>query len=306
MNSKKTGVCLALLSVSIWAGNFVLARIAPGTMDAISLTFLRWLVASMLVLPFVVLPLIQAWRRVVMHGLTIAIMSLLGVVVFNLLVYQSGHYLDAARMSLINAMSPVFIMILAGLFLAEQFTPRKLIGAAMGGGGVCLSIVGSNQVASVDLVLGMGMMTVAAMAFSIYTLMFRKLYQEIDFMALVGATFFIGTLMLLPVFIFNGIHSGFPELNRRNVMIVLYSGILAALIAFIAWNLSVSIIGASRAGCIYFLMPVFAALQSFTIIGEFPGWNAILAAPIVLLGVYIAVVQPPPPKSIVLPSSSRR
>ena len=282
------GVLLALSATTLWAGNFVLARVAPASMDPVSLTFLRWLLATIIVLPFVVRPMWQHRRELVANARMIAVTAVLGIVIFNVAVYSAGSYLDATRMSLVNALSPVLILFLAALWLGERINVRNLLGSAIAVIGVGLSAVDPGAASPGSLLIGLGLMVVAAFSFATYTVLFRRLQRFLSFTVLVGATFTLGTLLLLPPFLLNGAVSGFPTPNVQNLWIIFYAGVFAALAAFLAWNLAVTMIGASRAGYIYYLVPLISALQAAILIAEPPNWSTMLATPVVLAGVYIA------------------
>ena len=55
------GIGLAVLATLIWSGNFVVARAVNKSIPPIALNFYRWLIASVLILPFAWHQLRKAW-----------------------------------------------------------------------------------------------------------------------------------------------------------------------------------------------------------------------------------------------------
>ena len=104
----------SLLAVALWSVNFVIADIVSSKITPIELSFYRWLVAFMVLSPFmrsVPKSVITVVRdRVVLWSFIVA--SLLGISIFNTLIYMAGRYTSSINMSLIAVTSPVFITVI--------------------------------------------------------------------------------------------------------------------------------------------------------------------------------------------------
>ena len=90
-----TGYLFALLATVVWSGNFVVARGLAGALSPVELSFWRWSIAFLTILPFAgrsllrSLPLVRGtWGKVIL-------MALLGITCFNTFSYQAGHTTDA-------------------------------------------------------------------------------------------------------------------------------------------------------------------------------------------------------------------
>ena len=89
-----TGYLFALLATVVWSGNFVVARSLAGALSPVELSFWRWSIAFLTILPFAArsllrsLPLVRGtWGKVIL-------MALLGITCFNTFIYQAGHTLS--------------------------------------------------------------------------------------------------------------------------------------------------------------------------------------------------------------------
>ena len=123
-----TGYLFALLATVVWSGNFVVARGLAGALSPVELSFWRWVIAFLAILPFAgrsllrSLPLVRgSWGKVIL-------MALLGITCFNTFIYQAGHTTDATNMSLLATTSPVVMAAIAHLFLHERLSRFQILG----------------------------------------------------------------------------------------------------------------------------------------------------------------------------------
>ena len=116
------GYLYSLLAVALWSVNFVIADIVSSKITPIELSFYRWLVAFMVLSPFmrsVPKSVITVVRdRVVLWSFIVA--SLLGISIFNTLIYMAGRYTSSINMSLIAVTSPVFITVINRVFFGRS------------------------------------------------------------------------------------------------------------------------------------------------------------------------------------------
>ena len=123
-----TGYLFALLATVVWSGNFVVARGLAGALSPVELSFWRWSIAFLTILPFAgrsllrSLPLVRGtWGKVIL-------MALLGITCFNTFIYQAGHTTDATNMSLLATASPIVMAAIAHLFLRERLSRFQFFG----------------------------------------------------------------------------------------------------------------------------------------------------------------------------------
>ncbi|MFH2113326.1 MAG: EamA family transporter, partial [Spirochaetota bacterium] len=72
------------------------------------------------------------------------------------------------------------------------------------------------------------------------------------------------------------------------VAAIVYIGIGSSLIAFVSWNKAIELIGASRAGIVYYSLPVFAGASAYLFLGEAVGLSHAIAAALILAGIVMA------------------
>ncbi|MFD4373775.1 DMT family transporter [Streptomyces sp. NPDC058486] len=259
------GLLLALLATVIWSGSFVATRDLADSVPPVQAVFWRWIIALVAVAPFAARPFWRQRAVIRRHLGYTALAALFGVTLYNTLVHQAGLTTSATNMGMIMAAAPVIMAVYARLG-GERLGARRLLGMAIAVLGVLL-LVGKGSLA-VDLSAGDLWMFAAALSFASYSALLKRRPAEIDGLAFLCATFVLGALMLAPAYAVSlAVQGGFPA-TPGTVGPLLYIGVLSSAVAFFAWNKAISLIGAARAGVVYYLQPVCAALLSYALLGE--------------------------------------
>ena len=119
-SSVRVALAGLLLATLCWSGNALVARAFAGEIPPFTLSFWRWSLALVLLLPFVVKPLWQhraalrtaSWRLLVLAGV--------GVAGYNSLLYAAAQTTAAINITLVNTCLPLMTFIGAGLLLGES------------------------------------------------------------------------------------------------------------------------------------------------------------------------------------------
>ncbi len=284
------GFLYALGATIIWSGNFIVARGLFDTVQPATLAFLRWGTAFAALLPLAAVP---AWRErqaIRRHVVFLLITALLGVTLFNTLIYLAARSTSALNLALISTTSPMFMLLLARIFLGEAITPVRLVGMATAICGVILLVTRGDlsRLASLQFAAGDLWMLSAAMLFAAYSILVRRKPRELGQASFLLSTFGLGVLCLAPWAAWEVAQTGLPAPAPRLVGAVLYIGIGASLAAFFLWNKAVAAIGPSRAGIIYYSLPVFSGLEAFLLLGEPVGWTHLASGLLILGGILVA------------------
>ncbi|APY91083.1 EamA family transporter [Streptomyces alfalfae] len=275
---------LAVLATVVWSGSFVTSRALHDTVPPIQHAFWRWIIAIAAVAPFA---LRETWRqrRLLRGHLRFLLLSaLLGVTVYNTLVNQAGTTTTAGNMGMIMAASPVLMAVYerAG---GTRLGARRVTGMSVACAGVLLLV--SKGSLAMDFAAGDLWTIAGALAFGSYSVLLRRRPPEIGGLPFLLSTFVLGALMLLPVFVASYAVQGGFEPTVATVSPLLYVGVVSSAVAFFAWNRAISIIGAARAGVVYYLQPVCVALLSYALLGESMGWLQVLCMGLILGGVVL-------------------
>ncbi|WP_260609977.1 DMT family transporter [Streptomyces sp. WAC06614] len=276
------GVLLALVATVVWSGSFVATRDMADSVPPVQAVFWRWVIALLAVAPFAAR---TAWRQRALirrHLGFLTLASLFGVTLYNTLVHQAGLTTSASTMGMIMAASPVLMAGYARLG-GEKLGPRRTFGLLLAAFGVLL-LVGHGSL-GLDFTAGDLWMFGAALSFATYSALLRRKPEEIEGPVFLLTTFVLGALMLAPAYgISLAVQGGF-EPDAGTVGPLLYVGVFSSAVAFFAWNKAVSLIGAARAGVVYYLQPVCVALLGHLLLGERTGPTELLCMALILGGV---------------------
>ncbi|MFC8762237.1 DMT family transporter [Streptomyces sp. NPDC057193] len=279
------GVLLALLATVVWSGSFVATRAMADSVPPVQAVFWRWIIALLAVAPFAARPFLRQRRTIRRHLGFVALASLFGVALYNTLVHQAGLTTSASNMGMIMAAAPVLMALYARLG-GERLGARRVLGMLTAALGVLL-LVGKGTLA-VDLSAGDLWMFAAALSFASYSALLKRKPAEIDALAFLLTTFLLGALMLAPLYAVSLAVQGGFTVGTGTVGPLLYVGVLSSAVAFLAWNKAIALVGAARAGVVYYLQPVCVALLSYALLGERLGVLGIACMALILGGVALA------------------
>ncbi|HEY9374117.1 DMT family transporter [Streptomyces sp.] len=279
------GVLLALLATVVWSGSFVVARALHDSVPPVQHAFWRWIVALVAVAPFAAR---ETWRQRALirrHLGFLTLASLLGITVYNTLVNQAGTATTAANMGMIMAASPVLMAVYERVGGA-RLGARRIAGMAVACAGVLL-LVGRGSFTA-DFAAGDLWVMAAAVSFASYSALLKRRPAELGGLVFLFTTFVLGTLMLAPAFAVSVAVQGGFEATAGTVGPLVYVGVVSSAVAFFAWNKAIALIGAARAGVVYYLQPVCVALLSYALLGEDLGLLGAACMALILGGVALA------------------
>jgi len=297
MSSSKniyTGISLAFLATFIWSGNFIIARGVYKEIPPVSLNFYRWLIASIIIFPFAMKKFIVEWPVVKRTWIYFFFASLLGVSLFNTFVYVAGHYTTAINLALIGTTSsPIMANIMARIFLKERLSVLKLFGMLLCVIGVLCLLSKGNPENLLGLKFSTGdiWILLAAFCFAVYNTMVKKKPAAVSPVNFLFTTFALGTILVIPFFIWESQHTAAVTWNRNVIISVLYLAIGASVICFFIWNKAIGILGAGRTVLFGNLIPIFTSLIAVIKLHEEFTWIHVVSMILVFSGLILANVR---------------
>lgn len=265
-----SGYLFAIGATAIWSGNFIIARGLNENITPISLAFWRWVVAVIVFLPFGLKSLIAERDLLLKRIPYLSVTALLGITIFNTLIYVAGQTTTAINLSLIAITFPVFIVILSRIFFREMITLNKAIGIIIVTIGVVLLITKGNLSRLLDITFAIGdvWMLAAALIFAIYSILLKQKPEELSIWSFQLSTFILGLVFLFPFFVWEFTTVPPVEFTTKIVFSILYVGIFASLTAFIFWNKAIMTIGPTKSGMIYYTLPLFSGFLAYILLKE--------------------------------------
>lgn len=266
--SLTTWALLMLLSL-LWGGSFFFVGVAVTELPALTIVWLRVTLAA-LVLWAVIL-----WRGVQLPTSTAAwaallVMGLLNnVVPFSLIVWGQGH-IESGLASILNATTPLFGVVLAGLLLADERLSRLRILGVLSGlvGTVCMIGPSALRGLGVDTLAQLAIVT-AAFSYGLASVFGRRL-KGMGIRPLMAAAgqVTLSSLMLLPIMLLVDQPLSLPWPSPGVWLAMLALATLSTALAYILYFRILASSGASNLLLVTFLIPVSAILLGYIFLGE--------------------------------------
>lgn len=249
---------LPLIAVLIWSMNIAVTRYAVDLIEPASISFYRWLIAFIVLTPFMLFK-VWAQRALVRRHLgQLAILSAFGMVLYQGLSYTAAHYTTATNMGIVNAFIPVFTIFVSMLILKDIPNRFAIVGSIISFLGL-LYILGKGDFTTL---LNMGghsgdlLMVVAVFFYAFYGVFLKKWQLKIPLLISLYVQIGFALLYHIPFLMYFGLDA----INAQNVPSLLYAGIFPSLLAPLLWMLAVQHIGPNRTSIFMNLMPVFTAI----------------------------------------------
>jgi drug/metabolite transporter (DMT)-like permease len=285
------GIALAVLATLIWSGNFIIARGVIKSIPPVTLAFYRWLSATVIILPF-------AWKyftaelKLVKQGFWFLFLAAVtGVSMFNTFVYIAGHYSTAINMAILGTCSsPIMSVILARIFLKEKITSLRIFGMIVCIVGILLLLSKGHleNLLSFRFTKGDWWVLAAAFAFAVYNTSVKKKPKEMNPANFLFVIFLIGTIILLPFYIYELKEKGGIAINLSNLGAIIYLGLGASVFCFLIWNKAIGALGAGRTALFGNLIPVFSTIEAVLLLNEKITSVHIISFILVVAGLIIA------------------
>ncbi len=285
-----------LLSVTAlcWAGNAIVGRLAAGHIPPVTLSFLRWSLAFLIILPFAWKHLVRDWGAIRGRLGTMVVLSITGIGAFNTMQYWALEHTQALNTLLLQSAAPLFVAVWSLLLFGIRLTLAQAGGLALSLVGVLVILLHGDLTTLKNIEFNTGdIIFVAALAiFGLYsTLSFKR--PQIHGLSFVGFTFGCGAAVLIPLLIWELIARPVMQLNTANLLTLFYVAMFPSTVAYLCFNRGVHLIGANRAAPFFHVIPVFGAAMAIVFLGERPQLFHVIGFALVLTGVFVASRKPP-------------
>lgn len=279
-----------LMATLFWGGNVTLGRALRFSAGPFTIAAGRMCVASLVFL-FLILSLPPAERRLGREWPWLLGMSLLGMVGCPVTLYLALRFTTATSTSLINGTGPLVTAVLAALLLRTRLTRSQFTGAILSLLGVLLVISGGEGRKLSEFTLNQGglIMLTNVIMWGLYSVMSRVITRNRSALwATAYSTWFAAPMLGLAAAL--EWRQAPPTVNLRLMLGVLYIGVFATCLAYLAWNEGVRRVGPDGAMAFYNMLPVFGALLGALFLGERMVANQWLGGGLIILGGLVAAL----------------
>ena len=190
-----------LLSITAlcWAGNAIVGRLAAGHIPPVTLSFLRWSLAFLIILPFAWKHLKRDWGAIRRRLGIMIVLSVTGIGAFNTLQYWALEHTQALNTLLLQSAAPLFVAVWSLILLGVRLTLAQAGGIVLSLAGVLVILLHGDLTALTTIQFNKGdiIFTVALVIFGLYSVLSLK-RPQIHGLSFASFTFGCGAVCLVP------------------------------------------------------------------------------------------------------------
>lgn len=286
---------LLLVPPLLWAGNAIVGRLVHELIPPLTLNFLRWLLAFVLLMPIAhrvlhrTSPLWAHWKRY-------ALLGFLGVGCYNSFQYMALQTSTPINVTLVASSTPIFMLGMGALFFKQAVHLRQIVGAVFSIAGVLLVLCRGDWHAlmQVQLVLGDVFVLIATACWAWYSWLLAQTTEPGEIRS--NWAYLLMAQMAFGL-VWSGAFTTAEWSSGSDVHLVwgwplaaalLYVAVGPSLLAYRCWGLGVQQVGPSMAGFFANLTPVFAATLSVLTLGELPQMYHVAAFVLIVGGIVVS------------------
>jgi len=278
-NSKFLGYSYVAMAAIIWGSNGVIVNSVP--YDAYAIAFLRVLFASLTLLPIVLLTrkpemmsAARSWRVMLSLGLLLA----LGWT----LLFHSMKLITIANAVLLNFTAPIFVALLAPLFLKEKLNKSTLLALAISVAGIAVISYQQNlQISDLNL-LGVILGLLAGLAYAGFIIASKKALSSFSSQVIAFYSYSVASIFLFPFVIGTEFSS-----DLTSWMLLLVLGIFNTGFAVTLYLKGLAMIKAQKAVVLTYLEPASAVVFGFLFLSQQPTPHMLVGGFLILIAGYI-------------------
>jgi len=194
-----------LLSITAlcWAGNAIVGRLAAGHIAPVTLSFLRWSFAFLIILPFAWKHLVRDWAAIRSRLGIMILLSITGIGAFNTLQYWALEHTQALNTLLLQSAGPLVVAVWSLVLLGVRLTLAQAAGVMLSMAGVLVILLHGDltTLSKIDFNIGDLIFIVALAIFGIYSVLSLK-RPDIHGLSFVAFTFGAGAAFAVAVVAF--------------------------------------------------------------------------------------------------------
>jgi drug/metabolite transporter (DMT)-like permease len=279
---------LLLITVIIYSGNLLVGK-AISHLSPQTVTFFRFLIAFIVILPFARLELRAKREMFLKNWKPLVGMSFTGIIIFNFLVYLSLNFTTSTNAGIVESTTPIFTIMLGFFALKERLRVIQVLGMILSFIGAFWVITkGSWEIISqLQINIGDFYMLLAVIMWSIYTILVKQHNHKFPAYGSLAIMMAVGLIVLFPFALMDWLSGNGVTFTFSTVLGLLYLGVFPSIIALMFWNKAVADIGASKASIFLNLLPVFTTVGAVIFLKEKVILAQVFGGLLVITGVLI-------------------
>lgn len=277
------------LTAILWGGTFIAGKAIAGTGNPLSLSFVRFAIASVFLL--IITKRVKGSLPSVKRGQVVPLLLLgaTGVFSYNIFFFYALNYIQAGKASLIIANNPIFISLLSALIFKERLDAVKCVGILLSVTGAVVVISDGNIFELLSIGVGKGeLLTVGCViSWVTYSLIGKQVMGNLSPLISVCYSSVAGTVMLLFPALISGSFGEIFSYSGVAWFNLFYLAFFGTVVGFLWYYEGIKSIGATKSSVFINFVPVSAIIFSYLILNEPVGKSLLIGAVLVISGVIL-------------------
>ena len=274
----------------MWSLSFIFYRIGVPEFGSLAFASLRVVLAGLTMLIFVLVSkknrqgIRENWKALTLVGMFSA------AIPFILFAF-SARSVNAGVLAVLNASVPMMSGFIASVFFKDRLSKKQILGLVIGVIGVVIlmseNLFGEQGATSGSGLLPMAYALLACVGYAAGANITRNYLEKVSPVAITAGSLIIASVIMLPVAVYE-----FPygkSISLTAWVAVICIGVFSTAIALIFMNQLIKSIGPVRATSITLVIPIFAIILGYLLLGEALDTPAIIGSMVILFGTYLSL-----------------
>ena len=307
MSHKIQGFSILTIAMILLASSFVAGKSMAASVPISVALAVRLLLSAAIFVPL----LVQRERRLPRLGrrccCLLCLEALLGVVVFNVLVFEAYKYASAASVGIVFGMLPIIVAVMSAVFLAERLRGPAIIAillAAMGTAQLSqanASTAWAEAVTTIGLLLTFG----AVLCEGAFTILGKALARLLSPLATAALVSVVGMLMIAPFAVDDARDFDFAGVATCDWLALVWWAMASGIGYFWLWFAGLACVDAHAAGVVTVALPLSTLPLSSLLLHETITSEHLIGAGCAMAAVLIISIPSPRMPRLFLGTSAR-
>jgi len=272
---------LVITAVLSFSALEVVANPIRNRIDPFAMTFWRFLLGGLFMLPPAVSRIRRKWRA--FSWKVLAWLTALGVL--NIIIGMGAHalsvkYAKASTAAILIAANPIAVNLFGWVLLGEMLSWRRGMTLVLGFCGVLL--VAARPSVGEDTGFGIAAGLVGMAAFSLYTVLSKRFIRRLGSLVVTVVTFFTASAVFLPLLLIGGVKIWpTPDVWPR----LLALGFIVSGLGYYSFFKILNELPAGRTSLLFFAKPPVAIILAWFLLGETVAPGAMAGTALIMAGI---------------------
>lgn len=277
---------ITALVVTIWGTTFVSTKVLlQYGLGPIEIMFYRFVLAYICIL---LVSHKRIWADTWKDEGLLMLSGLTGGTLYFIAENTALEITQASNVALLVCTTPIFTALFMHWFYKEPLRKNVMVGSLIALIGVSMVVFSGSVILQINP-LGDFLSIVASVMWAFYCLVLKPLGNRYSTAFITRKIFLYSILSLLVYFLFDPLEVKTEILFYPVVALnLLFLGIVASMLCFIAWNAAVKVLGPSRTANYIYVQPFSTLVLSSIILSEIITLTSLIGALCIIGGVYLA------------------